>query len=73
MEDTDQLVQKVLRAVVEMPMTVVGEHEDFCCPFECSWTPDTIPTPHAEDCPITIARTVLARGPIPKGPATRPA
>lgn len=58
---TDEQIAKcarVLAAVAEMDMPSQGVSDDRYCPF-CPWE-ELDPEPHAEDCPVTIARRIIA-------------
>lgn len=49
-----------LRAVADVEMGVTGPCEDEVCPFHCGWEELLDPGDHKEDCPITLAKRLLA-------------
>ena len=58
----DTRVRRILEAVAEIPLGAEGDCEDPYCPFRCTsdvWVSDA-DVRHAEDCPITLARSVIA-------------
>jgi hypothetical protein len=58
----DTRVRHILEAVAEIPLGVAGPCEDPYCPFSCTkdvWASEA-DVRHAEDCPITLARSAIA-------------
>lgn len=57
-------VAAILDAVAEMDVFSEGDDDWPYCPFDCDtdFTPyDATPRQHAADCPITLARRLVAR------------
>lgn len=56
----DENLDRIVRAVAELDTFAEGPNDDLYCPFLCDWSQYSNPQ-HNEDCPISLARALLAR------------